>query len=42
MLYLRGHSLELRPMGAARVPWVVLRASAALLQESRNQCARRQ
>src|SRR6516162_5150818 len=31
---------RIRPVGAAWVPWVVLRSSAALLQESRNQYTR--
>lgn len=41
MLYLRGLA-RIRPVGAARVPGVVLRPSAALLQESRNQYPGRQ
>ena len=33
---------RIRPVGAAWMPWVVVRSSAALLQKSRNQHARRQ
>jgi choline dehydrogenase len=42
MLYLRGHSLEYDQWAQPWLSWVVVRASAALLQESRDQHPRSQ